>query len=97
MGVLFLKVSQGGATEKLAYQVAAPAAAAHRWAEEAPGDPHEEEEDETHQGRQGHLSGKYAFCSADPEGIAAAGSAGNSGPEGTTSDVDASWRSFCCF
>ena len=46
--VLFLKVSQGDATEKLADQVTAQAAAPHRWAEEASGDPHEEEKDETH-------------------------------------------------
>lgn len=75
--MLFLKVSQGDATEKLADQVAAQAAAPHRWAEEASGDPHEEEEDETHQGRQGHLTVTTPpavpthFCC--PEGIAAAG------------------------
>lgn len=46
--MFLLKVSQGDAPEKLAHQVAAPAAASDRWVEETSGDPHEEEKDETH-------------------------------------------------
>lgn len=57
--LLFLQVSQGDATEKLAHQVAAQVAAADRGAEEASGDPHEEEKDEAHQSSKGHVSGKY--------------------------------------
>lgn len=47
-GLVFLKVSQGGATEKLADQVTTQVAASDRWVEETSGDPHEEEKDETH-------------------------------------------------
>lgn len=47
-GLVFLKVSQGDATEKLAHQVTAQAAASDCWVEETSGDPHEEEKDETH-------------------------------------------------
>lgn len=55
---LFLQVSQGDATEKLAHQVPAQVAAAHRRLEEASGDPHAEEKDEAHKSSKGHVSGK---------------------------------------
>ncbi|XP_056891964.1 REST corepressor 3 isoform X3 [Takifugu flavidus] len=42
------EVSQRDATEKLAHQVTAQAAASDCWVEETSGDPHEEEKDETH-------------------------------------------------
>lgn len=58
LSMLFLKVSQRDATEKLAHQVPAQAAASDRWAEETSGDPHEEEKDETHQSGKGHVGGK---------------------------------------
>lgn len=61
-GLVFLKVSQGDATEKLAHQVTAQAAASDCWVEETSGDPHEEEKDETHESSKGHISGKYGFC-----------------------------------
>ncbi|KAK5926065.1 hypothetical protein CgunFtcFv8_021668 [Champsocephalus gunnari] len=51
-------VSQGDATEKLAHQVAAQVAAAHRRVEEASGDPHAEEKDEAHKSSKGHVSVK---------------------------------------
>lgn len=60
--LLFLQVSQGDATEKLAHQVAAQVAAVNCWVEEASGDPHEEEKDETHKSSKGHVSGKYGLC-----------------------------------
>ncbi|KAK5865512.1 hypothetical protein PBY51_019778 [Eleginops maclovinus] len=55
-------VSQGDATEKLAHQVAAQVAAAHRRVEEASGDPHEEEKDEAHKSSKGHVSEPAVGC-----------------------------------
>ena len=63
--LLFLQVSQGDATEKLAHQVAAQVAAADCRVEEASGDPHEEEKDEAHKSSKGHVSGKYGLCCMD--------------------------------
>lgn len=60
--LLFLQVSQGDATEKLAHQVAAQVAATDRRLEEASGDPHEAEKDEAHKSSKGHVSGKYSLC-----------------------------------
>ncbi|KAI4832233.1 hypothetical protein KUCAC02_015207 [Chaenocephalus aceratus] len=55
-------VSQGDATEKLAHQVAAQVAAAHRRVEEASGDPHAEEKDEAHKSSKGHVSEPAVGC-----------------------------------
>lgn len=56
------QVSQGDATEKLAHQVPAQTAAAHRRLEEASGHTHAQEKDETHESSKGHVSGKYGYC-----------------------------------
>ncbi|XP_062244414.1 uncharacterized protein LOC133954119 isoform X3 [Platichthys flesus] len=56
------KVSQGDATEKLAHQVAAPVAAAHRRVEEASGDTDEEEKDEAHKSSKGHKNSDDLGC-----------------------------------
>ncbi|XP_062244415.1 uncharacterized protein LOC133954119 isoform X4 [Platichthys flesus] len=65
------KVSQGDATEKLAHQVAAPVAAAHRRVEEASGDTDEEEKDEAHKSSKGHnLQSNAPLHLSPPQGRA---------------------------
>lgn len=64
-----LHVSQGDATEKLADQVPAQIAAAHRGVEEASGDPYEEEKDEAHKSSKGHVSEPAIGCHISLEAL----------------------------
>lgn len=68
-GVLLVKVSQGDATEKLAHQVPAQTATAHRGFEEASGDPYAKEKDEAHQSSKGHVSEPAIGCRISLEAL----------------------------